>query len=66
MDEKYILIKPYECAYGTLPSGTEIIKFRGQIYVNGGPIPSSYNYLFNDLLKNPDYVRKYKIEKNTF
>lgn len=66
MQEKYVLIKPYTCSYGTLPSGTEIIFFRNQVYVNGGPIPSSYNYIFNDLVKDDEYVRKYKIEKNTF
>lgn len=66
MNEKYVLIKPYTCAYGTLPEGTEIIKFRGQIYVNGGPIPNSYNYIFVDLLNDSEYVRKQKIEKNTF
>lgn len=66
MNEKYVLIKPYECNYGTLPEGTEIIIFRGQVYVNGGPIPTSYNYIFADLIKNSEYVRKYKIEKNTF
>ena len=66
MDEKYVLIKPFECRYGTLPMGTEIIMFRGQIYVNGGPIPNSYNYIFTDLIKDEEYVKKYKIQKNTF
>lgn len=66
MDEKYVLIKPFVCNYGTLPTGTEIIYFRSQFYVNGGPIPSSYNYIFSDLVNNSEYVRKYKIEKNTF
>lgn len=66
MDEKYVLIKPFTCSYGTLASGTEIIKFRGQIYVNGGPIPNSYNYIFKDLINDSTYVKKFKIEKNTF
>lgn len=66
MDEKYVLIKPYECQYGRLPEGTEIIAFRGQIWVNGGPIPSGYNGIFLDLIQDSSYVRKVKIPKNMF
>ena len=66
MDEKYVLIKPFECQYGKLPEGSEIIAFRGQIYVNGGSIPNSYNKIFLDLINNNEYVRKVKIPKNTF
>jgi len=66
MDEKYVLIKPFECQYGKLPEGSEIIAFMGQIYVNGGPIPNSYNKIFLDLINNNEYVRKVKIPKNTF
>ena len=66
MNEKYVLIKPYECQYGTIPSGSEIICFRGQVWVNGGPIPPSYNSIFLDLINNNEYVRKVKIQKNTF
>ncbi len=66
MNEKYVLIKPYECQYGIIPSGSEIICFRGQVWVNGGPIPPSYNNIFLDLINNDEYVRKVKIQKNTF
>ena len=66
MDEKYVLIKPYECSYGKLPEGTEIIYFRGQVWVNGGPIPPSYNNIFLSLIQDSTYVRKVKIPKNTF
>lgn len=66
MNEKYVLIKPYECSYGTLPQGTEIIFFRGMVYVNGGVIPSYYNGLFKRLCEDPNYVRKTRIEKNMF
>lgn len=66
MNEKYVLIKPFECQYGTIPSGSEIIYFRGQVWVNGGPIPPSYNSIFLDLINNDEYVRKVKIQKNTF
>ena len=66
MNEKYVLIKPYECSYGTLPEGSEIIYFRGQVWVNGGPVPPSYNSMFIDLIKKQEYVRKVEIQKNTF
>ena len=66
MDEKYILIKPYECSYGTLPQGSDIIYFRGQFYLNGGPIPQSWNSLFKQIIENDEYVRKVKIQKNEF
>ena len=66
MDEKYVLIKPYECQYGTLPEGSEIIIFRGQVYVNGGVVPPSFNKMFIELSQNDDYVKKMKIPKNTF
>lgn len=66
MNEKYILIKPYECQYGTIPQGSEIILFRGQVWVNGGPIPNTYNDIFLDLIENDEYVRKVKIHKNQF
>ncbi len=66
MDEKYVLIKPYECSYGTLPEGSEIVYFRGQVWVNGGPVPPSFNGMFIELIKNNEYVRKVKINKNEF
>lgn len=64
MEEKYVLKKPYECKYGTLPQGSEIIYFRGQFYFNGGPIPSTFDYLFNDLISNDEYVTKVKMVNN--
>ena len=66
MDEKYVLIKPYTCSYGTLPEGSEIIPFRGQVWVNGGPVPPSFNGIFLNLIKDSSYVKKIKIPKNTF
>ena len=32
MNEKYVLIKPFTCQYGTIPQGSEIICFRGDDY----------------------------------
>lgn len=64
MKEKFILIKPYECQYGTLPINTEIIYFNNQFYVNGGPIPLSYNDIFYSLIHNSNYVIKQNIIPN--
>lgn len=66
MNEKYVLIKPYQAGEGTLPEGSEIIYFRGQFWVNGGPVPPSYNGMLGKVIKNPEYVRKVKITKNQF
>ena len=66
MNEKYVLIKPYECNYGTLPEGSEIIFFRGQFYLNGGPIPQVWNAMFKKIIADDTYVRKVRIPKNMF
>lgn len=66
MNEKYILIKPFSTSEGTLPEGSEIIYFRGQFYVNGGPTPTYYNNMLKKLIADPEYVRKVKIHKNEF
>ena len=66
MNEKYVLIKPFVAGEGTLPEGSEIIYFRGQFWVNGGPVPTSYNRMLGDLIKNEEYVKKMKIIKNEF
>lgn len=66
MNEKYVLIKPYECGYGTLPVGTDIIYFRGQFYINGGAVSHMWNDLFKRIIENDEYVKKVKINKNEF
>jgi hypothetical protein len=66
MDKKYVLIKPFECQYGTLPEGSEIIWFRGQFYVNGGPVPPSFNDILVKVIKDKTYVKEMKIIKNEF
>lgn len=66
MNEKYVLIKPYECNYGILPEGSDIRYFRGQFYLNGGPIPAVWNSLFKKIIENKEYTKKLIIEKNEF
>jgi len=66
MNEKYVLIKPYVCNYGTLPEGSDIRFFRGQFYLNGGPIPPVWNSLFKKIIEDKEYTRKVTIQKNEF
>lgn len=66
MNEKYVLIKPYEHRSGTIPEGTEIINFRGAFYMNGGMIPSIYNPVMEAIISDPNYVRKLTVNKNEF
>ena len=66
MNEKYVLIKPYKCNYGTLPEGSDIRYFRGQFYLNGGPIPQVWNSLFKRIIEDKEYTKKLIVEKNEF
>lgn len=66
MEEKYVLIKPYECNMGTLPEGSEIMFFRGQYYFNGGPVPPTFDDIMGSIIRDPSYVRKVRIQKNEF
>ena len=66
MNEKYVLIKPYVCNYGTLPEGSDIRFLRGQFYLNGGPIPPVWNSLFKKIIEDKEYTRKVTIQKNEF
>ena len=63
MNEKYVLIKPYECGYGTLPQGSDIRYFRGQFYLNGGPIPAVWNSLFKKIIEKNHHAAKKAIGK---
>lgn len=66
MREKYVLLKPYTTSEGTIPANTDIIIFRGLVYVNGGIIPQGYNEEFIALTKDPSMTKKVIIEKNEF
>jgi len=66
MEEKYILIKPYTCAYGTLAEGSEIIPFRGAFYFNGGAVPHTFDKIMSKLVNDPEYTKRVKIIKNEF
>ena len=65
-DKKYILIKPYECQYGTLAEGSDIRIFRGRFMVNGGIVSPVFDDILLKLIKDKNYVREEEIIKNEF
>lgn len=66
MKEKYVLLKDYVTSEGTIPKNSDIILFRGFVYVNGGIIPQGYKDEFIELIKDPSMTKKVIIEKNEF
>lgn len=66
MEDKFILLKPYTCGYGTLKEGSDIRYFRGQFYVDGGAVPPMFNGILQKLINDPSYTKHVKIEKNEF
>lgn len=66
MREKYVLLKPYTTNEGTVPQNSDIILFRGQVYVNGGIIPQGYKEEFIRLTQDPSMTKKVIINKNEF
>lgn len=64
MDKRYVLIKPYTCAWGTLVEGTDITEYRGNVYVNGGMVPPAYAPLMKEIMNNPEYTRVEKMIQN--
>ena len=60
MEEKYVLNESYE----GMPKGTEIMRFHGFYYVNGGMVPPSYNGMLESLISDPSKTTKMKIIQN--
>ena len=65
---KFIFIKEYSGEYGKIPQGTELIFFRGFLYMNGGMIHPAYQKLLCGIIQNDDlkdeYLREVKIINN--
>ena len=59
---KYVFIKEYVTDNGTIPEGTEIILFRGLVYINGGMAdPYSSHLIMNiisDKKKSKEYLKQ--------
>ena len=60
MEEKYVLNESYE----GMAEGTEIMRFHGFYYVNGGMVPPSYNGMLESLISDPSKTTKMKIIQN--
>lgn len=59
MRKKYIFIKPFKCSHGIIPEGSEIVIFRGFIYMNGGMIQPVYNQVILGILNDPQLKAEY-------
>lgn len=70
MEKKYVFIKPFTNENGTIPQGSEIVLFRGFVYINGGICMGVYANILRELIENEklrtEYLREFKIEKNEF
>lgn len=68
MNKKYIFIKPFKTNEGVLPEGSEIIIFRGNVYMNGGLLHPAYNNMIMNIINNPklrkEYLREVEIIAN--
>lgn len=62
MNKKYIFIKPFKTNEGVIPEGSEIIIFRGNVYMNGGLLHPAYNNIIMNIINNPKLRKEYLIE----
>jgi len=65
---KYAFKKAYTTDSGTIPEGTEIILFRGWVYINGG-MADNYSKglimsIVNDEKKRDEYLVRMKLIAN--
>lgn len=66
--KKYVFKKAYVMNAGTIPEGTEIILFRGFVYINGG-MADNYSQglimsIVNDKKKREEYLVQMKLIGN--
>lgn len=62
MNKKYVFIKPFKTNEGVIPEGSEIIIFRGNVYMNGGLLHPAYNNMIMNILNNSSLKKEYLIE----
>lgn len=65
---KYVFRKPYVIDSGTIPEGSEVILFRGWVYINGG-MADEYSRglimsIVNNKQKRDEYLVRVKIIGN--
>lgn len=59
MRKKYVFIKDYKTAEGTIPKGTEIVYFKNGFYMNGYLVSTAYMDVFGKVLTDPNLKREY-------
>lgn len=57
--KKYVFKKAYESKSGTIPEGSEVILFHGQVYFNGGMCTPFYQNMLNELIANKKFCNEY-------
>ena len=66
--KKYVFKKAYQTEAGTIPEGTEIILFRGFVYINGGMADNFSRGLIMNIISNEkkrdEYLTPMKIINN--
>lgn len=62
--KKYVFVKDYQCQYGILHKGDEIITFRDNVYFNGGMVSPGYRSVLLNIINN-DTLRKEYLQQVT-
>ena len=66
--KKYIFVKEYQGQEGRIPQGTEIIIFRGFVYMNGGMVHPAYQKILLGIITNDklkiEYLREVRVINN--
>ena len=57
--KKYVFKKAYVMEAGTIPEGTEIILFRGFVYINGGMADEYSQSLIMSIVNNKNKCKEY-------
>lgn len=57
--KKYVFKKPYTVDEGTIHEGSDIIIFRGVVYLNGGMIHPAYQEIIRKIVDTPTLKEKY-------
>lgn len=63
MRKKYIFKKDYATDEGIIRQGSELVLFRGLIYLNGGIILPAYQKFLLKILETPQLRKEYLLEE---
>lgn len=61
---KYVFRKPYTIEGGTIPEGTDIILFRGLVYIGGGLADDYSRGLIMNIVNNKKKRDEYLVRMN--